>query len=229
MDVQSNRVIFSSLGACIEFNKYSFVELLKESGISADLSNSTEQLIDLYLSNVQSNPALLIGSAYFIDYYTSDISFAGEKAVDNSSVHILGRNLYSYFDCENSNEDFSNVNWGNVWGGVRNVAGGLQEGGIAGGIGAATLSIGDEIERKRNPQANRQGGSSRTSYGVDMLQKQQEARNQMIQAALKAQQAKAEAAAKIAAEKRKKKTITYIAIGVGVLAVITIGIVVYVK
>jgi len=229
MVVTTHNVIFSSLGTCIEFNKAEFVELLKVSGVPAELSNSTEQLVDLYLQNVRTNPALMLGSAYFIAYHTTDtIAFDGQKNVDNDAVHNIGRSLYSYFGMSNSDEEYSNVDWGNVWGGVRNVAGGLQQGGVAGGIGAATESIGDAVDRKRNPQKYAQQ-RQRSTAGVDMLQQQQKAKQQMIQSALAAEKAKAEAAAKIAAEQRKKKTITYVAVGAGVLLLVGVGVFLYIR
>ena len=226
MVIKSDNVIFSSLGACIEYNKPEFVELLKESGVSADLSFTTDQLIDAYLNNVRTNPALMLGSAYFVAFHTTDIAFDGQKSVDNETVHSIGRSLYSYFDMSNAHEDFSNVDWGNVWSGVRNVAGGLKEGGVAGGIGAATESIGTAVDRQQNPQ-NYTKKQQLSSAGVDILQQKQQARNQMIQSALAAQKAKADAAAKIAEENRKKKTITYVAVGVGTVIVIGLGLFLY--
>lgn len=227
MTVNTDNVIFSSLGACIEFNKPEFVELLKESGVSADNSFSTEQLIDVYLNNVRTNPALMLGSAYFIAYHTTDIAFDGQKSVDNNTVHSIGRSMFSYFDMANADEDYSNVDWGNVWSGVKNVAGGLKQGGIAGGIGAATESIGTAVDRRQNPQNYTAKRQPLSSAGVDLLQQKQQARNQMIQSALAAQKAKADAAAKVAEEQRKKKTITYVAVGVGAVVVIGLGLFLY--
>lgn len=217
MLTQNESVIFASLGSCIADNKQEFVELLRESGVSASSTEDVQVLVDKYVENVGTNPALLIGSAFLCTYYATDIHFDGQKSVDNNAVHQIGRNLFSYFDMGNNlvDEETSHLDWGNVWSGVQKTAQGLQSQGWVGGIGAAVNEIGSGVDRKRNPQKYAPERRPMSTAGTDMLRRKQEARQQMIQAALAAQQAKAQAAAKIAEEERKKKKITYWAIGIG--------------
>lgn len=215
MLTENEKVIFSSLGECIENNKEDFVELLRESGVTASMTNDTSKLVDLYLDNVGANPALMLGSAYLCAFHSTNVSFDGEKGVDNNTVHSIGRTLHSYFA-----EDASNFDWNKV----RDIAGGFKSGGWAGGIGAATQSIGDAVDRRNNPQKYMPAPKPLSTAGMDMLRAKQDARNQMIQSALAMQKAKADAAVKIAEEKRKQKKTTYIAVGIGVGVLILTGV-----
>lgn len=221
-------VIFTTLGGCVAANKDEFVDLLKESGVSASVQDSDQNIVDKFIENIGTNPALLIGSAYLCAYSSTNISFDGDKVVDNATVHKVGKELYNYFDMGSTLvENQSNLDWGNVASGVKNVAGGLKSGGWAGGIGSLVESVGG----KKLQESSEQKRSKRpiSSAGVDMLRRKQEAKQQMIQGVLAAQKAQADAAAAITAAHAKKKKTIYIVAGVSAAVVLTVTIILLIR
>ena len=192
-------IIFWELGNCIASNKEDFVELLKESGVSASMSDFDEQLAEKYVTNVPNNKELLIGSAYLCAYNSTSIAFSGDKVVSNDQVHGIGKELFTYFEMGNEDQsDFdANALLGMISGAGKDIAGGAMSGGPAGayaGAAKAGLDLAGKV----------MDGKNRKLYGgLDLMQKQQDAKSQMIQAALAAKKAEQDAAAKKSRRKSK--------------------------
>ena len=108
-------------------------------------------------------------------------------------------------------------------GAAKDVGGGTVSGGPAGAI-AGAIKAGLDLGGKA------MDGKNRKLYGgLDLMQKQQEAKSQIIQAALAAKKAEQEAQAKKAAEKAKTKRIIYITVGVVAAALLTVATIMIVK
>tara|TARA_R110000751_G_scaffold102580_2_gene197245 strand:+ start:494 stop:1213 length:720 start_codon:yes stop_codon:yes gene_type:complete len=219
-------IIFWELGNCIAENKEDFVELLKESGVTASMSDFDDQLAEKYVVNVPDNKELLIGSAYLCAYNSSSISFSGDKVVSNDQVHGIGRELYDYFspvDPEEQSDFDASALMGMLTSAGKDIGGGAMSGGPAGAYAGAAKAGFDLAGKVMD-------GKNRKLYGgLDLMQKQQEAKSQMIQAALAAKKAEQEALAKKAAEKAKTRRIIYISVGVGAAALLTVATILIIR
>ena len=204
-----DKIILSDIAKCSVTQKVDFVDLLTETGVAASQSQSSEQLIELFLDNISTNKELLIGAAYLCAFNTSSLSFEGEPAVNNEKVHDIGRRLYSYFEMgeqlPNEEEEHSEI--------APIIAGAFQ--------------LGKKLFNKARD--NRADNEQSRSGTLDYLEKQQAAKTLMIQQVM-AQKAAQQAAALQKAEAAAKTKRTYIIAGsIGAGLLLTTAIILYVR
>lgn len=183
VQAQNHSVIFTTLGECIVNHKEDFVEMLKESGVSCSMKDEPKELAEKYVENVDKNPALMIASAYMCAYYSTDISFDGEKSVDNNQVHGISKSLYDFFSIDDNFYEFA--------------------GGLLGGLVSKGKDIAQDLYQQKQKQK---------TAGVDMLSQKSQAKQQMVNAILEQQRMKQEMELK-KAEDQKKKRRTWIIVG----------------
>lgn len=212
--------LMKELGKILVRNRKDFVDLLNESGIYATESMSDKQLIDTYISNLENNPKLALGSSLLLNMENQVQNFNGEEdSLNDDSVKAAYSTICDYFktsnldgeeeedfdgdDLENVDDlDFDNDDYSN------------SIGAIAGAVGA-TAQLGTAIAQ----------GEQKKKYGaMDALVRQKEAKAAMVQQVLAQRQAEQEAKAKELQQKEKTKrtvlVVTGIVVGLGILTAI---------
>ena len=232
-----DKIILSDVASCSVSQKDDFVELLQQSGIPASLSQTPEQLVEVYVENVGTNKELLIGSAYLCAFNTSSVSFNGDKAVQNDNVHDIGRRLYDYFDMgsqlpsdEQPDEEHSEIAPFLALGvqGAKKLFNKFSKGGDKGGSGGG--SGGGVLGGAKDYIKRQQDDKYRAKYGtLDLLEKKQEAKNLMIQQVMAQKAAQQQAELKKAEIAAKTKR-TYIVVGSIVAGLLlTTGVIIYAR
>ena len=216
----ASRLLMNELASILVKSKKDFVDLLNESDIIAYDTMSDNQLVDLYVSNLDKNKKLRLGTALLINMHNKQIGFDGEEEVSNDGVKVSAIVLDDYFGAEGtmeSSEDYdaptiggtmssSEEEYSYIPGLGQAIAGAVQ------GVSSATTTIAQGQQKKK--------------YGaLDLATKKQEAKSQMTQQILA--QRLAETENKKKEEEQKQKTTRTILIVGGVivgLAVIGMGI-----
>lgn len=194
----ANNALMKELGTILVRKKQDFVDLLNESGIPASTNDSDLHLVNLFVNNVSINRNLMLGASLLVQMHNKQIGFDGETELSNEGVKNGYKVMKSYFI-----DEYSNVSAEAV-------------GAIAQGVGSLA-NLGSTALQGRQKQ----------KYGaLDVAQKREEAKQQMIQSILAQKQQKLEAAKKTEEEKAKTKRLIYI-IGGSVLGLTILGLVIY--
>jgi hypothetical protein len=211
----ASRLLMSELGSILIKSKKDFVDLLNESDIIAYDTMSDNQLVDLYVSNLDRNKKLRLGTALLINMHNKQIGFDGDEEVSNDGVKVSAIVLDDYYGAEgtmDSSEDYdaptiggtmssSEEDYSYVPGVAQAIAGAVQ--------GVATL--GTKISE----------GQQKKKYGsLDIATKKQDAKAQMTQQILA--QRLAETENKKKEDEQKQKTTRTILIVGGVLVGLTL-------
>jgi len=200
-DVNSaQRGLMQELGRILVRSKQDFVDLLKESGYEAEITDSDIDLVNTFVENVDSSPSLMLGASMLIASQNRQASFDGEDEYLNDDLVKDSYNvMVSYFNEEEQS---------NAVGAIVGGALGLASAGVGLGKGLA-----ESKERKQQ-------------VGQRALEQKQASRQQIIGGILQAKQQQAEATKQKQAESAKNKRIAYI-IGGSVLVLAVIGVVIY--
>jgi hypothetical protein len=219
------KIILSDLGKCSVTRKNDFIDLLIESGIPVSNSLTSEELVEVFTDNIDSNKELLIGAAYLCAFDTSSLSFDGERVVDNSQVHKIGKSLFNYFDMGNSlldsksetPEEYSEIAPFLVAAAskLKNKFG-KNRSGSGGGVGGF-------LKRKQESNLRNQHDT------VDIIKKREDAKQQMLQAIIQQRQAQQIAAQQALETKRKNQRMLIIGGSVVAVTLAIIGVVVVLK
>lgn len=195
----ANNALMKELGNILVRKKQDFVDLLNESGILASVNDSDLHLVNLFVNNVSINRNLMLGASLLTQMHNKQIGFDGETEISNEGVKNGYQVMKNYF----LEDEYSNVSAEAV-------------GAIAQGVGSLA-NLGSTALQGRQKQ----------KYGaLDVAQKREEAKQQMLQAILVQKQQKLDAAKKAEEEKAKTKRLVYI-VGGSVLGLAILGLVIY--
>ena len=201
----ANNLLMSELGKDLVHNRADFIELLNGSGVPAGANMADSELVTLFIANVQENKQLMLGSAFLINSRHKLVSFDGNDEISDAGVKVSYKvmddyfNAEGYFEAEGEKEKHHN-------------AGGLL-GGIIGGVTQLAGKGMDAYGEKKM-------GSSRA------LAKQQDARQQMMQAVIEQRKSKQANVQKEADRKHKTNKMMMI-VGGSLLGLILIGTIIY--
>ena len=200
--VCAHSLMLKELGSIITTNKKEFVDLLNASGIKATIDESDLSLIEKFAVNIPLNQQLMLGSSLLIQLKNKKVGFDGSNEICDESLKNGYKTMRNYY----SNEPKSNF--------LPALAGLLASGGDGGGgiLGTATNLL----------TANKRKQEEIAKSGIDILQKQADAKQQLINAVLQKKQADVEAK-----KVQSKNLKTALIVGGAVLLVTIIGIVIY--
>jgi len=202
--ISANNALMKELGNILIRKKQDFVDLLNESGIPASINDSDISLINSFVNNIAFNRKLMLGASLLIQMHNKQLNFDGIDEVSDLGVKNGYQVMKSYF----IDEEYSNL------------VDPATVGAIAQGVGSLADVAKTGIEAgAKNKYAKKYGS-------LDLAQKREEAKQQMIQSILAQKQQKLEAAKKESEEKAKNKRLIYI-IGGSVLGLAIIGIIIY--
>jgi hypothetical protein len=198
----ANEVLMHELGSTLIRRKKDFVHLLNESGISGDINDSDSELIDKFVNNVPYNKNLMVGASLLVNMQNKEVNFDGNAKLSDENVKNGYHVMKTYFIDEN---------YSNAIDPITAIAEGIGKG-LEGGFKLGTTV---------------QEGKNKKKYGgLDIAQKQQEAKQAMIASALQAKQANLAARQKDEENKTKTKKLVYL-IGGSLLGLIVLGVTVY--
>jgi len=211
----ASRLLMSELGSILVKSKKDFVDLLNESDIIAYDTMSDNKLVDLYVSNLDTNKKLRLGTALLINMHNKQIGFDGDEEVSNDGVKVSAIVLDDYYGAEgtmDSSEDYDAPTIGGTMSSSEedySYVPGLGTA-IAGAIGGVS-NLGTKIAE----------GQQKKKYGsLDIATKKQEAKSQMTQQILAQKLAETENKKK-EDEQKQKTTRTLLIVG-GVLVGLTL-------
>lgn len=206
----ANNLLMQEVGKSLVKDKSNFIELLTASGVPASESMSDVELVDSFVNAIPNNKSLMIGTAYMINADNKFVSADGMEHISDKGVKVCYNVMYDFFNCEDSNEtefrnadgeEYSNAGWSEAVRTIADVGGKITEGVM------------------KTQDVKKRGASTG-------LQKQQEARQQMIQSIMAERKAKLENANK-QKELKSKRTKTILLVTGGIIALGIIGFVVY--
>jgi hypothetical protein len=195
-NANANRLIMNELAKALVQDRGNFIEVLKQAGINIPNDATDTELIELFSANAPNNDELLLNASLLVNHNNQMVNFDGEEELSDAGVKATYKELKSYF----GGEDEEKSNWV-----------GAALGLASAGAGIANTAI--------------QGKQQRKLAGQQSLERQSEARKQLLQNAMAQKQADAELKAK---KEKTKNTLLIVGIGVvGLLAIV--GMAVYLK
>jgi hypothetical protein len=199
--VRAHALMLKELGDIIATNKKEFVALLNASGIKATINDSDLSLIEKFVINIPFNQQLMLGSSLLIQLKNKKIGFDGVDEIDDTSMKNCYKTMRNYY----SSEPKSNF--------LPALAGLFAGGGDGGSIIGTATNLLTANKRKQEELAK---GS------IDILQKQNDARQQLINSVLEKKKADVEAK-----KVQSKNLKTALIVSGAVLLVTIVGIVIY--
>jgi len=208
--------LMKELGRILVRNKKDFIDLLNDSGVSANSNDTDAQLVNKFVDNVGSNPKLTLGASLLTQMHNKQMGFDGESELSDEGVKNGYYAMQSYF----SEDDYSNADDEQIGAStLKGAASGGTVGVIAGALGDIS-KLGAKIS---------EGAQKRKYGGLDYLSKKQDAKTAMVQAALAQRQAQIDAANKAQETKAKSRKLTYIiggsVLGLAIIATVIILVV----
>jgi hypothetical protein len=97
---KSREVIMRELGRILVDDKRDFVNLLNESGVEANINDSTLGLIESYAENIPNNKKLMLGSSLLTQSKNKVVGADGSEEISDSGVRAGYEVLKSCFDSE---------------------------------------------------------------------------------------------------------------------------------
>jgi hypothetical protein len=194
----ANEVLMHELGATLIRRKKDFVHLLNESGVPGEMSDSDLELIDRFVTNVPYNKNLMVGASLLVNMQNKEVNFDGDAKLSDENVKNGYHVMRTYFVDENYSNAVDPIT------------------AIAETVGQG-LKLGSNVQESKN---------KKKYGGLEIAQKQQEAKQAMIASALQAKQANLAAKQKDEENKTKTKKLVYL-IGGSLLGLIVLGVTVY--
>jgi len=195
----ANSLLMREVGKSLAKDKANFVELLTTNGVPANDSMTDLELIDAFVNNISDNKGLKISTAYMINKRNSFLSADGTEQLSDKGVKVSYKVMNDFFDETDDTEEYQNA-----------------IGAIAGAVGGLA-NLGSGIVEGRNKK----------KYGAtDALQKQAEARQQLVQSVMAQRKAETDAKQKQLESKAKTKKILIIS-GASLLGLVLVGFIVY--
>jgi len=214
-DVNAAHVaLMQELGRILVRDKQDFVDLLNESGYEAHLTDSDIDLVDTFVRNVDRSPSLMLGASMLTAAYNRKMGFDGEDEYLNDDLVKTSYNvMVSYFGGQAYSNSTGPIGLSTL--------GGAASGGLAGTIVGAVGDVAKATSSISQAQQRKKYGSQ------DIASQKEESKQQLIQGIIDAKKQQAELAKKEQEEKAKTRRTLYIA-GGAILAIATIGVVIYV-
>jgi hypothetical protein len=105
-----NKRLLEELTKILMDRKSDFVAMLQESGVSANVSMSNSELIEVFLANTH-NKQMLLGASLLINYYNKPISFDGDDEISDENVKVgyavMNQSFNGVYDGDD--EDYSYI------------------------------------------------------------------------------------------------------------------------
>ncbi len=198
-DIKSSmNSLMKELGNILVRKKEDFVDLLNESGISANSQMSDSVLVDLFIQNIDTNPKLALGSSILVNQHNCSNNFDGEEELDDDAVKAGFDTIKSYF----YGDDYSN------------------------GAGLAT-AIAQGVTAGANLGSTIAQGQQKKKYGaLDIAAKRQEAKDAITQQIIANKQAELEQATK-QKEIKSKNTRTLLIVSGVIVGLGVLGYIIY--
>lgn len=207
-DINSaNSIIMFEVGKSLVNDREDFIALLKSSGIYAESTESDTELIQKFINNINTNRQLIIGTAFLVGHKNKVESFDGEEEISDAGVKAMNKVIHSYFDTRNMPDSADNY--------YENASGDPVSA-VAQGVGELA-KLGSKISE----------GQQKKKYGtLDIASKKEEAKQQIVKAAMEQRLAQQKAIQKQKEQKAKTTRVALI-IGGSVLGVVLIGTIIY--
>jgi hypothetical protein len=215
----ANRLIMKELGSVFLKNRKDFVDLLNEADIVAYDTMSDNELVDLYVNNIDQNQKLRLGTALLINMNNKLVSFDGEEEIDSDSFKVTAYVLDDYFGAEGTMQTAEDYDAPTI-GGTMTSSEEDYSNGIGGVIAGAVGSVAQATKTISEGQQKKKYGA------LDIASKKQEAKSQITQQILAQKLAETEKANKEQEQKQKTKRTLLIAGGIA-LGLTIIGISIY--
>ena len=200
----ANSLLMKEVGKSLVKDKSNFVELLTSSGVPANDSMNDIELIDAFVNNIADNKSLKISTAYMINKRNSFLNADGTEQLSDKGVKVSYKVMNDFFDSSDNIDEYQNAE------------GERQSNFLPAAIGAVA-GVGKTLLE----------GQQKKKYGAtDALQKQAEARQQLVQSVMAQRKAEADAKQKKLDSKAKTKKILLIS-GASLLGLVLIGFIVY--
>lgn len=216
---EASKLLMSELGSILVKSRKDFIDLLNESDIIAYDTMKDNELVDLYVNNLDRNKKLRLGTALLINMHNKQMGFDGEDEISDDGVKVSAYILDDYFGAEGtmySSEDYDAPTIGGTMASSEeySYAGlGTSIAGAVQGVAGATTAIAQGQQKKK--------------YGaLDAAQKKQEAKSQITQQIIAKKMADAENETK-QREQKQKTTRTILIVGGIVVALAAIGLTIY--
>jgi len=195
----ANSLLMKEVGKSLAKDKGNFIELLTSSGVPANDSMSDVELIDAFVDNIATNKTLKISTAYMINKSNAFLSADGTEQLSDKGVKVSYKVMNDFFDASDNIDEYQNAE-------------GEQQSNFLPALGAIAGVGGQLLE-----------GHQKKKYGAtDALQKQAEARQQLVQSVMAQRKAEADAKQKQLDSKAKTKKILLISgaslLGLGLIA-----------
>jgi hypothetical protein len=210
----ASRLLMYELGTILSKSKQDFVDLLNESSVYANEKMSNQELVNLFVDNIDINEKLRLGSALLVNMHNKSVGFDGEDEISDAGVKSSYSILESHFSGDD--EEFENAEGDEDY----EEQSEFGNGGMMNAISGIIKTGGDVAGKAMDNQSNKKNGAT------NMAQKKQEAKAQMQQALLAQQRAKQEAQAKDK-EASAKTTRTVLIVSGIVVGLAILGFVVY--
>jgi hypothetical protein len=200
----ANSLLMREVGKSLAKDKSNFVELLTSNGVPANDSMSDLELIDGFVNNISDNKGLKISTAYMINKRNSFLSADGTEQLSDKGVKVSYKIMNDFFDNSDNTDEYQSAD------------GERKSNFLPAAIGAVA-GLGNTVLQ----------GQQKKKYGAtDALQKQAEARQQLVQSVMAQRKAEADAKQKQLESKSKMKKILLIS-GASLLGLGLIGFIVY--
>lgn len=209
-DIKSaNSIIMFEVGKSLVNDREDFIALLKSSGIYAESTESDTELIQKFINNINTNKQLIIGTAFLVGHKNKVESFDGEEEISDAGVKAMNKVIHSYFDTRNMPDSADNY--------FENAEGAVDP------VSAVAQGIGDLAKLSKTISE----GQQKKKYGaMDLASKKEDAKQQIVKAAMEQRIAQQQAIQK-QKEQKAKTTRTALIIGGSVLGVVLIGTIIY--
>jgi hypothetical protein len=196
---EANNSVVRELGDILVQDKESFVDLLNESGIEADIDTDEVSLVDLWVENIDKSKDLALGSSLLANDRYKVSSFEGGVEYDNEGVKAAYATLRKWYK-ENDVEEYSYLDPVTA---------------IATAVGESA-KLGSTISQ----------GQQKKKYGtLDAATKKQEARSEMLKSFMERKNEEARAfTEKLKSDKKTQRTA--LIIGGVIVGAIVIGLVI---
>ena len=200
----ANSLLMREVGKSLAKDKANFVELLTSNGVPANDSMTDLELIDAFVNNISDNKGLKISTAYMINKRNSFLNADGSEQLSDKGVKVSYKVMNDFFDSSDNTDEYQNAD-------------GEQKSNFLPAAIGAVAGLGNTLIQ----------GNQKKKYGAtDALQKQAEARQQLVQSVMAQRQAEADAKQKQLETKSKMKKILLIS-GASLLGLGLIGFIVY--
>lgn len=200
----ANSLLMKEVGKSLVKDKANFVELLTSSGVPANDSMSDVELIDAFVNNISDNKTLKISTAYMINKSNAFLSADGTEQLSDKGVKVTYKVMNDFFNSSDNTDEYENAD-------------GEKHSNLIPAVVGAVAGLGKTVLE----------GQQKKKYGAtDALQKQAEARQQLVQSVMAQRKAEADAKQKQLESKAKTKKILLIS-GVSLLGLGIIGFIVY--